>query len=67
MPVTRRSFLAAGGAAAAGAAAVRLEPPPDGSAGPGTRPRIAWATGRLAPLPAPSPEHHRLNRAACGA
>lgn len=67
MPVTRRSFLAAGGAAAAGAAAVRLEPPPDGSAGPGTRPRIAWAAGRLAPLPAPSPEHHLLNRAAFGA
>lgn len=66
MPVTRRAFLTAGGAAAATAAVVPAASP-GGPPGAVPRPRVAWAAGRTAPLPAPSPEHHLLSRAAYGA
>jgi len=65
VPLTRRRFIAAGSAAAAAAA---LGPAfrPDDLADWAPRPGVAWAAGRLRPMPAPDAARHLLARATFG-
>lgn len=65
MSITRRKLLA-GSAAAAATAAVGSRLDTAALARWSERPRVAWAAGRSAAMPAPSAELHLLNRASFG-